>query len=99
MEKAQAEERTDSALRRCAELERNVAAWEAWHQSQRRQQRQRRQNVLRAPPDEVLRTLLSEWGAPSVQALKAEERHRLAAGLATAVAALLQGKMPPPPGL
>ena len=99
MEKSQAIERADAAVRRCDELERDVSAWEAWHQSQRKQQRQRRQQALKAAPDELLRSLLADWGAPSVNALRPEERHRLAAGLATSVAALLNGKAAPPPGL
>ena len=99
MEKSQAEERAEANERRCEELERNVKAWEIWHQSQRRQQRVRRQKALTAAPDELMRTLLAEWGVQSVQALKQDERHRLAAGLATTVSALLAAKPPPPPGL
>jgi hypothetical protein len=100
IEKAQAEERTEAALRSVRELEQTVGAWEAWHQSQRRQQRQRRQHALRSTtPEAMLRALLAEWGITSVQSLKLEERHKLAAGLAAAVSALLSGRSPPPPGL
>jgi hypothetical protein len=99
MEKAQAEERAEQSERRIQELERNVKAWEAWHQSQRKQARARRQQALRAAPDELMRMILGELGVQSIQALKPEERHHLAAGLATAVSALLVGKPPPPPGL
>ena len=99
MEKAQAEERAEQSERRIQELERNVKAWEAWHQSQRKQARARRQQALRASPDELMRMILGELGVQSIQALKPDERHHLAAGLATAVSALLVGKPPPPPGL
>jgi ankyrin repeat protein len=99
MEKAQAEERAEQSERRIQELERNVKAWEAWHQSQRKQARARRQQALRAAPDELMRMILGELGVQSIQALKPDERHHLAAGLATAVSALLVGKPPPPPGL
>ena len=100
IEKTQAEERTEAALKSVADLEQTVAAWEAWHQSQRRQQRQRRQHALRSTtPEAMLRALLAEWGVTSVQALKLEERQKLASGLAAAVSALISGKSPPPPGL
>ena len=62
IEKSQAEERTEAALTRIAELEQTVSAWESWHQSQRRQQRQRRHQAMRAQPDAMLRTLLADWG-------------------------------------
>ena len=99
MEKAQAEERTEAALAAVAELEGQVAGWEKWHQSQRRQQRQRKQQVLQSPPEQMLHTLLAEWGVGSVQALKADERASLAAGLVAAANALQSGAVPPPPGL
>ena len=99
MEKSQAEERTEAAMRRVKELEKDVAAWESWHESQRRQQRRRRAQALRASPEDMFRNVLAEWGVQSVSALKLEERHRLAAGLATTVATLLTGKPAPPPGL
>ena len=99
IEKSQAEDRTDAAMRRVAELEQQVTAWEHWHHSQRRQQRQRRHQAMRAPPEAMIHNLLAEWGAPSVQSLRLDERHRLAAGLAAAVSALLSTKPPLPPGL
>jgi hypothetical protein len=76
-----------------------VAGWEAWHQSQKRQKRQQRQQALRAPPDVMMRSLFNEWGVSSVQSLKLDERHSLAAGLAAAISALLGSAPPPPPGL
>ena len=84
MEKAQAEERTDAALEKISELEGQVAAWEAWHQSQRRQQRQRRKEAMLGfdrNPEAMLRAMLSDWGITSVQAMQPAERERLAAGL------------------
>ena len=71
----------------------------AWHTSQRRQARQRRQKALQTAPQVMLRGLLAEWGVTSLNSLKIDERHQLAAGLAHAVTALLVGHTPPPPGL
>ena len=99
MEKAQAEERTEQAMAMVQELEQQVNGWERWHTSQRRQQRQRKQQLLQSPPEHMLHSLLSEWGVSSTQALKAEERSSLAAGLSAAASALLSGAVPPPPGL
>ena len=99
MEKAQAEERTEAALSKVAELEEQIAGWEAWHASQRRQARQRRAKALQTAPQVMLRALLAEWGVTSLNSLKLDERHKLAAGLAHAVSALLVGYNPPPPGL
>ena len=100
IEKTQAIERTEQAVAQVKELERTVSEWEAWHTSQRRRSKMRRQHALKSTtPQAMLTALLAEWGITSVQALKLEEREKLAAGMTAAAEALLSGASPMPPGL